>query len=166
MCSFSDSCHNSTNSSLITVDYQLHVHFLALLCTRPADLVCMHVVLIHSIVQSVLMLMPILVITLYSTLSGWAYKFAIVLCRLAIATQYWTANISASRVYLHNISHSAEGLAPMVFILSASFITGTCMVTLLYLGMHQYLSEEIHYKATKIMCKWSQYWGERYQSQS
>jgi hypothetical protein len=39
VCSFSDRCYNSTNSSLITVGYQLR--FLALLCARSADLACM-----------------------------------------------------------------------------------------------------------------------------
>jgi hypothetical protein len=62
VCSFSDSCYNS---SLVTVDYQLS--FLAILCTRSADLACMHVVLIRNIVQSVLVLMRILVVTLYNT---------------------------------------------------------------------------------------------------
>ena len=38
VCSSSDSSYNLTDSSLISVGYQLS--FLALLCTRSADLVC------------------------------------------------------------------------------------------------------------------------------
>ena len=67
VCSSSDSSYNMTDSSLISVGYQLR--FLALLC---ADLACTW---LRNCKQSVL------VVTLYSNSVAWLYKLAT--CRLA-----------------------------------------------------------------------------------
>jgi hypothetical protein len=90
VCSFSDSCYNS---SLVTVDYQLS--FLAILCTRSADLACMHVVLIRNQFQCLCALLWLLSTTLLRTVL--LAELANNIMWLAIATQYSTVNISAFR---------------------------------------------------------------------
>ena len=70
----SDSSCNLTNSSLITVGYQLR--FLALLCTRPTDLACTWYYYV--------MLCNLCVVKLLSTIPPVLLAYKSATCRLAI----------------------------------------------------------------------------------